>query len=221
MGPASRIGEVCYRFTDSAEGDLALGVPSHVLAARRAAIVDLPWISLEQVHGAEVVVVDSPGDHDGASADAAVTNVAGLALSVRTADCAPVLLVSDGAFGVVHAGWRGLRAGVIGAAAEALRGLGHPPRSAILGPCIRGRCYEFDDPVRREVADSLGPSVLATTAWGTPALDLGAGVLVACAAQGLPVDDAGTCTACSPNHWSHRARGDDARQALVAWIEPG
>lgn len=219
-GSGSTIGEVCYRFTDVTDGDLARSEPAQDLARRRAAIVDLPWTSLSQVHGVDVVTVSSPGQHDGAPADAAVTATPGVALSVRTADCAPVLLVAPDAFGVVHAGWRGLRSGVISAAVDALGALGHPPVSAVLGPCIRARCYEFDDPARHQVADVLGTSVLAATAWGTPALDLAAGVVAACEALGLPVDDAGTCTACSPRHWSHRARSDSGRQALVAWMEP-
>lgn len=220
MSRPSAIGEVCYRFTDVTDGDLSSAVPPDQLAARRAALVDLPWRSLEQVHDAGVVTVEGPGAGDEAAADAAITTVAGVVLTVRAADCATVLLAGDGAFGVVHAGWRGLRAGVIDAAVEALRTLGHPPRSAVLGPCIRGRCYEFDDPARDDLADVLGSSVLATTAWGTPALDLAAGVVAACAAHGLAVDDLGTCTACSPRHWSHRARSDGARHALVAWMEP-
>ena len=219
MARRSTIGEVCYRFTDVTDGDFAPTGSVDLLTARRAAIVDLPWTSPRQVHGADVVTVRSPGDHDGTQADAAVTSTPGAALSIRMADCAPILLVADGAFAVVHAGWRGLRSGVVSAAVEALDDLGHPPSSAVLGPCIRSRCYEFDDPVRHEVADVLGTSVLATTAWGTPALDLAAGVVAACAAHDLPVDDLGICTACSPRHWSHRARSDEGRQVLVAWME--
>ncbi|MEZ5180435.1 MAG: hypothetical protein R2702_00910 [Acidimicrobiales bacterium] len=58
----------------------------------------------------------------------------------------------------------------------------------------------------------------ATTAWGTPALDLAAGVAEAARRLGLAFEDAGTCTACSPVHWSFRARADRARQGLVAWV---
>lgn len=214
-----RVGEVCYLFTDTTHGDLRTDQPESVLAERRVSIIDLPWTSLQQVHGSSIVTVQAAGDHDGAEADAAVTATPGLAISVRTADCAPLLLVSDGAFGVVHAGWRGLAAGVIAAAAERLADLDSPPRAAVLGPCIRARCYEFDDPARDQVAAAVGPAVLATTAWGTPALDLAAGVAAACEALDVPLDDVGTCTACSSRHWSHRAAGDVGRQGLVAWMD--
>ncbi len=66
---------------------------------------------------------------------------------------------------------------------------------------------------------ACGPEVRATTAWGTPALDVPAGVAAACRRLGIVLDDLGTCTACSPVHWSFRARADAGRQALVAWLE--
>lgn len=164
-------------------------------------------------------MADRPGAHAGARADAAVTAVPGVPVAVQTADCAAVLLCADGAVAVVHAGWRGLVAGVIEAAAAAMAELGSPPTAATLGPCIRPRCYEFSEHDLDVVADRYGPTVRSLTAWGTPALDLGAGVAAACAGLGVSVDDAGVCTACSPRLYSHRAQGDTARQALVAWIE--
>lgn len=207
-----------HRFTDRRHGDLAIGAEPAALAARRAALHPEPWTWLRQVHGSRVVAVKAAGEHAGAEADAAVTTTPGVVLAVQTADCAPLLLLGDGGIGVVHAGWRGLEAGVIEAAAAALADLGAPAATAVLGPCIRGRCYEFDGPEREVVAARYGPSVLATTAWGTPALDVAAGVASACAGLGIDLVDHGTCTACSPSHWSFRARADAERQALVAWL---
>lgn len=211
---------VRHVFTDVRHGDLAVGGDQAALTARRRAVVDAPWTWLRQVHGARVVTVTDPGEHAGVEADAAVTAVAGAVLAVHTADCAPVLLVADGAVGVAHAGWRGLVAGVVEATAAALAALGHPPRRAVLGPCIRPRCYEFGGPELDLVTERYGPAVRAETAWGSPALDVAAAVAAACGSLGLELDDAGTCTACSPVHWSHRARGDLGRQALVAWVAP-
>lgn len=216
-----RVGHgIGHTYTTVAQGDLAVDGEPGALAARRRAVVDLPWTWVRQVHGAGVVTVTAPGEHAGASADAIVTAAPGAAVAVQTADCGSILLAGDGAVGVVHAGWRGLEAGVIAAAAVAMAELGAPPTAAVLGPVIRPRCYEFDDPARSRLAERFGPAVAATTGWGTPALDLAAGITAACAELGLTLDDGGTCTACSPVHWSYRARGDAARQALVAWIEP-
>lgn len=213
-------GTVRHRFTDQTDGDFAIDGPTAALDASRRAIAPHPWTWLRQVHGARVVVVAEPGEHAGVEADAIVTAVPGAAIAVQTADCAPVLLAGDGVVGVVHAGWRGLHAGVIEAAAAAMDALGGAPATAVLGPCIRARCYEFDGPERALVADRYGPAVLAETGWGTPALDVAAGVAEACDRLGIAFTDQGTCTACSPIHWSYRARADTSRQALVAWLEP-
>jgi YfiH family protein len=168
-----------------------------------------------------VVVVDRPGHHAGATADAAVTATAGCVLAVRTADCAPVVLLGDGAVGLVHAGWRGLLAGVVANAASAMAGLGVAPTAAAIGPCIRPGCYEFDGPELAELVARFGPSVRGTTTWGTPALDLPAVVRVALAGAGIrDVADASGCTACDRRWFSHRARGETERFATTAWLEP-
>ena len=184
-------------------------------------MVDLPWTWLRQVHGAGVVVVAAPGEHAGARADAAVTNVPGAALAVGAGDCAPVALLADGAVGVIHAGWRGLVAGVIPAAVAALRDLGATDIRAVLGPCIHAGCYEFGEADLDAAAAVLGDQVRGRTTAGAPALDVPAAVAGGLAAAGVGhVEDVGVCTACSAEHWSYRARGDGRRQALVAWLAP-
>jgi len=207
---------VPYLATDASHGDLA--ITSEGVDARRRAVVDLPWSWLHQVHGGDVLVVTAPGEHAGADADALVTAERGVALAVQAADCAPVALLAEGAVGVVHAGWRGLAAGVVEHAVEAMRALGAGRVSAVLGPCIRPRCYEFGDADLATVVAALGEGVRSTTAWGTPALDLPAGVRAALAASGIDdVTDTGVCTACSPVHFSFRARQETARHAMVVW----
>lgn len=209
-----------FVFTDRAHGDLAVGSDPAVLARRRAAVVDGPWTWLHQVHGASVVVADRPGAHAGARADAAVTVVPGVPVAVHTADCAPLVLLAEGGVAVVHAGWRGLLAGVVEAAVTALAAQGRPPTTAVLGPVIRPHHYEFGPDDLRLLTDRFGRSVAATTASGAPALDLPAAVAAAVAEHDLALTDAGVCTGCSADHWSHRVRGDRARQAVVAWLEP-
>ena len=211
---------VACRWTTRRDGDLAVSGDPEVLAARRAAVAPGPWTWLRQVHGARVVTVAAPGEHAGAEADAVVTGIAGAPIAVHTADCVPVLLTSEAGVAVVHAGWRGLAAGVIEAAAAALEALGAPVASATCGPHIRARCYEFGAAALDAVAEACGAVVRGTTAWGTPALDLTAGVQGACDRLGVELRDTGHCTACSPVHFSHRARGESGRQALVAWLEP-
>lgn len=101
-------------------------------------------LGVHQVHSARVALVTGPGDHG--KADALVTDVPGLALSILTADCMPVLLADPeaGVIGAVHAGWRGALEGVLEATLDAMEELGadRQDTTAIIGPCISQRAYE-------------------------------------------------------------------------------
>ena len=131
----------------------------------------------------------------------------------------PVALVAPGVVGAVHAGWRGLAAGIVEAAVAALRHRSSGPVRAVLGPCIHPECYEFSPGDLEPIAARLGPGVIGTTAGGRPALDVPRAVRLALAGAGVTdVADVGVCTACSADHFSHRARGETERQALVAWL---
>jgi copper oxidase (laccase) domain-containing protein len=187
-----------YRFTTRADGDTR---------DRR------DWAMVRQVHGAGVVVADRVG-HLG-DGDAIVTVTPDVPIAVRVADCAPIVLLADGAVGVVHAGWRGIVAGVLPAAMDAMRSLGAAEVRAVLGPCIHAECYEFGADELDRIAAALGDGVRGTTSWGTPALDVPAAIR----AQLPGIGDESVCTACSSDHWSHRARADVERQAVVAWLE--
>jgi len=187
--------------------------------ARRRAVVDLPWSWIRQVHGADVVVVDGPGAGAGQAADASVSAVAGAALAVLTADCAPVALASpEGVFGTVHAGWKGLRAGVVEAAVAAMSRLGAGEVQAVLGPCIHAECCAFSPGDLESVVARLGPTVRGRTAEGAPALDVPAAVAAALVRAGARlVGCSPECTVCSGRYFSHRAHKDLGRQALVVW----
>ncbi|HEY8545919.1 MAG TPA: polyphenol oxidase family protein [Acidimicrobiales bacterium] len=208
-----------HRFTSRADGDLAYAADP---APVRARLSPYPWTYLHQVHGADVVTVEEPGQHTGADADAAVTRVPGAVLAVHTADCAPVALLSpQGVVGAAHAGWRGLEAGVLEATVAAMRALGAEDIHAVLGPCIRPECYEFGKDDLDRLAERYGDGVRGVTSWGTPALDVPAGVRAALAAAGVGrLDDEGACTACDDRWFSHRARAETGRQALLVWLEP-
>lgn len=214
-------------FTGRDQGDMGHGgatvtaVDAEV-AARRRAVVDLPWTWLRQVHGADVVRVRAPGEGSRARADASVTDVPGAVLAVLTADCAPVAFASpEGMIGVAHAGWRGVVAGVLERTVEEMRALGASRIEAALGPCIHPGCYEFSAADLDRVADGLGDGVRAETAEGRPALDLPAAVRSSLARAGLDpatdLTDVDRCTACSADYFSWRASKDTGRQAAVVW----
>ncbi len=177
------------------------------------------WWFLDQVHGAEVVTAVGPAPAVPPAADAAVTVERGVTLVVMTADCAPVLLADDVGVGVVHAGWRGLAAGVLARAVERLREIGSGEVRAAVGPCIRPAAYEFGPDDLARLVDRFGPTVAGRTTTGTPALDVPAGIRVALAEVGVPdVADDGVCTAADRRYFSHRRDARTGRQALVAWL---
>lgn len=211
------VGGVKVRSTGWAQGDL--GGSGSVVEDRRRSVVDLPWTLLRQVHGARVVMVEAPGGAFGEAADGAVSSSAGAALAVLTADCAPVALASpEGIFGVAHAGWRGLRAGVVEGTVKAMRRLGATRVESVLGPCIRSCCYAFGEQDLAEMESRFGPKVRSADSNGEPALDLPAAVKAALHIAGASVvGDSGVCTACADGYWSWRGQGTDRRQATVVW----
>ncbi|MBI2703767.1 MAG: polyphenol oxidase family protein [Actinobacteria bacterium] len=214
---------VCFTTTTRADGDLGVDVDRAALQRRRDAVTGLPWAWLRQVHGADVLTVRSDGleTRRGAVADALVTDQAGIALAVHTADCAPVVLYSpSGVIGVAHAGWRGLEAGIIENVVAAMESLGAADIAASIGPCIHHECYEFGPPELGRVAKKYGPEVRRQTASGAPALDLPGAVRAALLGAGVRSGRSGPCTACrADDYFSHRARREDGRMATVVWRE--
>jgi copper oxidase (laccase) domain-containing protein len=172
---------------------------------------------LRQVHGDRVVTVGSPGEGAGEQADGAVTREAGPLLAMHSADCATVGLWSDeGVVGAAHAGWRGLRAGVLERTVEAMVGLGARSVAGVVGPCIHPECYEFGEADLADLVDRFGPTVAARSATGRPAFDLVEGVERALETYGVPLERSfSRCTGCDAQTYSHRVRGDRGRQALV------
>ncbi len=214
-------GTVRVVFTDRTDGDFSIHGDPRALTASRRSVIDRPWTWLRQVHGSDVVEVSRAGQWAGAEADGAVTTTPGVPLAVMTADCAPVVLIAERGLAVVHAGWRGLVAGIVETAALRLAdaGGGAPLRS-LIGPCINPGAYEFSERDLARAVERLGSSVRSETARGTPALDVPAAVVAACGRAGWPAPpEVPPCT--SDERWfSHRTRGEPGRQATVAWLEP-
>jgi hypothetical protein len=193
---------------------------------------------MRQVHGDTVLVVPTDGDGGAGGAhavapgvtavlegeaDALVSRAPSTALAVLTADCASIALGSpEGVFGAVHAGWRGLVGGVVRRAVGIMRDQGATQVVGALGPCIHPECYEFSPSDLDMVAAPLGDRVRARTPAGRPALDLPAAVAEALAEAGaLQLDTSAPCTGCGGGYFSHRARGDRGRQALLVWSATG
>ncbi|MBL1106090.1 peptidoglycan editing factor PgeF [Streptomyces sp. 5-8] len=180
---------------------------------------------MNQVHGAEVAVVDEPWGvgNPVPEVDAIVTARRGLALAVLTADCVPVLLADPvaGVAAAAHAGRPGMVKGVVPAAVRAMVGLGADPDRIVArtGPAVCGRCYEVPEAMRAEVA-AVEPAAHAETGWGTPAVDVSAGVhaqldrLGVCDRAQSPV-----CTLESDDHFSYRRDRATGRLAGYVWLD--
>ncbi|MFD7641273.1 peptidoglycan editing factor PgeF [Kitasatospora sp. NPDC059795] len=192
------------------------------LAARELGLDPADVVWMNQVHGADVAVVtERQPDGYAPTVDAVVTDRP-LALAVLTADCTPVLLADPeaGVVGAAHAGRPGLAAGVVPAVVAAMRELGARPERilAATGPAVCGRCYEVPEAMRAEVA-ALVPAARSETSWGTPALDVPAGVAAQLAEAGVhSVVRSTVCTLESPDHYSYRREQRTGRLASYVWL---
>ena len=169
-------------------------------------------VRVSQVHGRDVYAVQPEDEfplEPTPIADALVTTRSDVALAVRAADCLPVLLSGDGVVGAAHSGRKGMYVGVVPATVEAMRELGASRITAVLGPYACGKCYEVPEEMRAEVAERV-PASYSETSWGTPALDVGAGVRAQLVALGVEVIDATACTIESENLYSYRREGPES-----------
>jgi YfiH family protein len=180
-------------------------------------------VLMNQAHGADVHVVDEQNlDDPTPECDGLVTTVPGVVLMARVADCVPVLLADAdaGVVAAVHAGRPGLVAGVVPRALEVMRGLGADRVQAWLGPHVCGSCYEVPEDMRAEVARQV-PESFAQTSWGTPAIDIGAGLLAQLAREGVPATDVQRCTIEDEDLFSYRRQGEaSGRMGGLVWLRP-
>jgi YfiH family protein len=186
-----------------------------------------PFATAEQVHGATVASGD--GGHRAAgfdrpdtrvpAADALVTSTVGVPVAVLTADCLPVVMsaVGQGPVAAVHAGWRGLAAGILARALGAFAGTDGVLVS--IGPSIRPCHYEVGEEVVRVLQAGPGLAVVERRRGGRPRLDLVATATELLRAGGVRrIEASDLCTACqSERFYSHRRDGaSTGRQAAVA-----
>lgn len=208
-------------------GDDPLAVTSNRETLRAALPGQAATRWLRQVHGTDVVAAHAISDGEVPVADAVWTDQPGLALAVMTADCLPIVLagVHGDWVAVVHAGWRGLAAGVVQAAFEAVPGNPAETR-AWFGPAIGACCFEVGSEVRQTFLKRFG-AVAAASFKSTHKSDkylADLAGLAACQLRALGIDaprDSGHCTVCeSDRFFSHRRDGTTGRMATVAMILP-
>ncbi|WP_406009479.1 peptidoglycan editing factor PgeF [Streptomyces sp. NBC_00637] len=194
------------------------------LAARSLGLDPDLVVWMNQVHGNDVAEVDGPWTTGLIPpVDALVTATRGLALAVLTADCVPVLLADPVAkvVAAAHAGRPGMVKGIVPAAIDAMASLGAEPSRIVArtGPAVCGRCYEVPEAMRAEVA-AVEPAASAETSWGTPAVDVIAGVHAQLDRLGVLDRERSTvCTRESKDHFSYRRDRSTGRLAGYVWLD--
>nr|WP_218846990.1 polyphenol oxidase family protein [Psychromicrobium silvestre] len=165
---------------------------------------------MTQVHGREVLTVESQGEQP--TADGLVSTT--LPLAVMVADCLPVLMLAEGDDSIltaaVHAGRQGVAKGILPHAVERLRQRGAERVEVWIGPSICGACYEVPEEMRAELATTI-PEAFSETSWGTPALNLRAAATAQLRGIGVTVHQVEACTLEEPTLYSHRASQQQGR----------
>ncbi|MGH2776590.1 MAG: polyphenol oxidase family protein [Actinomycetota bacterium] len=158
---------------------------------------------VRQVHGAEVV--EAPAGCSGVQGegDGLVARDQGVVCGVLTADCVPVLLEGNGSVAALHAGWRGLVAGILERGVEEVG----PVAAAWIGPSIHACCYEVGD----EVIGAFARAGLPVA--GPRRVDPSAAALAALQRAGVTnIARSEECTSCGSNYFSYRRDGETGRQ---------
>jgi hypothetical protein len=176
---------------------------------------DLARLALNlQVHSDRVLRAYA-GQRD-TPADGLWTDETDVPVLAMSADCLPIALVrteGDPAVAVLHAGWKGLLAGIVAAGVDALGG---GATAAAIGPAIGPCCYEVGEEVAAPYRERFGDDVMRGRN-----LDLWTSAERALRAAGVGrVDRFDRCTACEPEtFFSHRRdHGVTGRQGVIAYV---
>lgn len=194
-------------------------------------------ITVNQVHGEDIVRIDAQGLVDGRTdprtveADAMITSARGIAIGVETADCVPILLFDPRvpAVAAVHAGWRSTVKKIAQKAVKRMQEeFGADPSAMIgaIGPAIGPECYEVDEPVMISVRDSFSfwKDIAKPNGDGRWNLDLVKAnrlELIQIGFSERNIHSAGMCTSCRKDlFYSFRAEGRTGRMLSVIMIKP-
>ncbi|MBN1289862.1 MAG: laccase domain-containing protein [Actinobacteria bacterium] len=194
------------------------------------------WTLCRQVHGCRVHVVEQfdigRGAHDHESGiprtDGLISGLSGTLVGVLTADCIPVIFVAGRkrVCAAVHAGWRGVLAGVLPEAFKKIRMRSGEDAGGIdiyIGPHIRACCFEVGKELGGLFEDSIGEEAVDRCYGNVDHVDLESAIIVQMKRMGVSngnIHMAKQCTSCGDDYFSHRRdRGMTGRQAGLAVIQ--
>lgn len=197
-------------------GDYDTALENYYQLIRRTGLRD--GCLARQVHGVTIVQATEPSKLPIlplvlGEADAVWTDRPALWVGVLTADCLPVLLDAGERVMAVHAGWRGLAAGLLARAVDFLGG-GSAVVSATLGPAARGCCYEVGDDVLAACAAGGIEPVLAGRNLDMP--ETGRRELERLGVRDIRLSEPFGCTICDPRFHSYRRTPENTGRNLAA-----
>jgi len=211
----------------SAAGDDGRSGNGHAQQAMRLPVV----VSVNQVHGTDALVLDRPleaGETFAGGWDALITNQTGVLLTIRTADCVPVLVHDPlcRVVAAVHVGWRGAVAGIVPKTLSLMHHrFGSEPASLQvgIGPSVGPCCYEVDEPVLARLRAGFADwrSVVRETGRSRAMLDLRELVRRQALAVGVESEHVRTvrvCTACHPDLFYSYRRDGVVGETMVSGI---
>lgn len=196
---------------------------AHGFPTIHAQVDDVMLYRAKQVHGSDVIAVDENTDREQLRhtfADAVVTARRGMMIAVATADCVPILCYDhrNGVVSAIHAGWRGIVAGVIENTIKTMRQRFHSAPDdieAAIGPCIRRCCFEVGEEVAGhfEKDNAVFPSPRAIAGKVHVDLEIATrNVLTRCGVQTIAT--LGHCTRCDARQY-HSYRRDGAKAGRI------
>jgi polyphenol oxidase len=227
-GVFTRLGGVSTGMWSSLNLSRSTGDSSEAVIENRqrmmAAMGTREWLTSWLVHGNHVrVITRADAGQDDVHADGMITRERGLALTLRFADCVPVVFYDPkrAAIGVAHAGWKGIVNGVLSATVRAMKiAYGSDPADivACVGPCIGPEKFEVGTDVAAQIQAAVHERVVIETPDAKPRVDLWAASRSQLHHAGVGTFEvAGICTASRTDEWfSHRAeRGNTGRFGLL------
>lgn len=184
----------------------------HGFGTRAAPLSQQGMATLKQIHSAVVLNADAPGLIG--EGDALVTDRAGVTVSVRTADCYPILLVDTDTrvIAAIHAGWRGTASGIVRAALQKMNALkpGNIHHTvAAIGPGIGACCYEVGEDVARRFGQHAGRLDLA---------EANRRQLIDAGVPGRNIDVLQDCTFCDAEQFHSYRRDKDQVGRMISFV---
>jgi len=174
-------------------------------------------ISLKQVHGTDIVdIKEWNGQNLLFEADASMTGIKGVPLTIRTADCLPVFVYdpASGVTSLIHAGWQGTQKKVTALSVAAMiKSFGCDPKELLIGfgPCIRECCFEVDEGFMKTFPYEVlfrDDKYYLKLAYANRRQLRDVGV------KDENILDCKLCTCCDDRFFSYRAQGDDAGRMI-------